>query len=228
MSLATMALAINQMLASLEVSRNKLHEYARDLEIMVDERTKSLKESEATYRTLIEHVPITVYMTMADGTMVFINKAVEQMLGATPKELSGNHELWDAYIHPLDRERVVAQREECLRDASDLLNNYRMIHKNGEILYCVDHAVAVFDENNIFVRMDGIIVDVTVQKQLHEEHLQAEELETLSQISSRLAHELRNPLTAIGGLTRRLFKSFEADGSKKRKGGFDHGTGREA
>ncbi|MDH3328994.1 MAG: PAS domain S-box protein [Desulfobulbaceae bacterium] len=215
--LGSMALAINQMLTSLVVSRNKLNEYARDLEILVDERTKSLKESEATYRTLVENVPIAVYMIMTDGTIVFLNRTIEQLLGATPKELSGNHHLWDAYIHPLDRDRVIAKREECLRETKDLHINYRMIPKDGEVVYGVDHAVAVFDENNIFVRLDGIIVDVTVQKQLHEEHLQAEELETLSQISSRLAHELRNPLTAIGGLTRLLFRSFEAADSRREK-----------
>lgn len=212
-----MALSINQMLTSLEVSRNKLKEYARDLEIMVDERTRTLKESEKTYRSLAENVPITVYMIMPDGTMVFINKAVEEMLGLSPRNLSGDHQLWDAYIHPRDRARVVAMRDECLAEGKELNVDYRMIHRNGNVVYGVDHAVPVFDDNNIFIRMDGIIVNVTVQKQLHEEILQAEELETLSQVSSRLAHELRNPLTSIGGLTRRLLKSFETDDPRIKK-----------
>jgi len=203
-----MALAINQMLTSLEVSRNKLKEYARDLEVMVEERTRSLNESEKTYRTLVENVPITVYMIMPDGTIVFLNRAVEEMLGATPRELSGDHALWDKYIDARDREYVTQNREESLREGKGYHLEYRMIHKNGQIVYGVDHAVAVFDEENGFIRMDGVIADVTVQKQLLEEHLQAEELETLGQISSRLAHEFRNPLTAIGGLTRRLRKSF--------------------
>lgn len=214
-----MALAINQMLTSLEVSRNKLSEYAQDLEIMVDERTRTLLESEKTYRTLVENVPITVYMIIADGTVVFLNKSVEQMLGVSPRELSGNHQLWDEYIHTRDRDRVIVLREECLREGKSLHTDYRMVHKNGQVIYVVDHAVAVFDENNGFIRMDGIIVDVTVQKELHEEHLQAEELDTLSQISSRLAHELRNPLTAIGGLTRRIIKTFDTADPRAEKAG---------
>jgi len=92
-----------------------------------------------------------------------------------------------------------------------------MIHKKGQQVYCLDHAVAVFDEENTLIRMDGIIVDITIQKQLHEEHLQAEELETLGQISSRLAHELRNPLTAIGGLTKRLLKTFDGEDPRAQK-----------
>ncbi len=215
--LGWMALAINQMLTSLEVSRNKLSEYARDLEVMVDERTKTLKESETTYRTLIENVPIIVYMAMADGTIIFLNKHIKQMLDQQPSFFSGNHQVWDNYIHPRDRERVVQCREKSLSNGEELHLNYRMVKDNGQVVYAADHAVAVFDEKNNFVRMDGIIVDVTVQKKLHEERLQAEELATLSQISSRLAHELRNPLTAIGGLSRLLVKSFDAGDSRRKK-----------
>ena len=217
--LGWMALAINQMLTSLEVSRNKLSEYARDLEVMVDERTKSLKESETTYRTLIENIPITIYMTMADGTTVFLNEYVEQMLDMSPRELSGNHQIWETYIHPRDRDMVSACREDALKNGKDFHVDYRMINNDGHIVYAADHAVAVFDENDALLRMDGIIVDISVHKQLHEERLQAEELETLSQISSRLAHELRNPLTSIGGLTRRLLKSFDADDPRRKKSG---------
>jgi PAS domain S-box-containing protein len=215
--LGWMAMAINQMLTSLEVSRNKLSEYARDLEVLVDERTKSLKESETTYRTLIENVPIIVYMAMADGTIIFLNKHIELMLDRKASFLSGKHQIWDNYIHPRDRGRVIECREDSLSKGKELHLNYRMVKDNGQVVYAADHAVAVFDEKNNFVRMDGIIVDVTVQKKLHEERLQAEELATLSQVSSRLAHELRNPLTAIGGLTRLLVKSFEIDDPRRKK-----------
>ena len=67
--------------------------------------------------------------------------------------------------------------------------------------------------------MDGIVIDVTVNKELQEKIRQAQELETLGQISARLAHEVRNPLTSIGGLTRRLVKSFEPSDPRAEKGG---------
>ena len=67
--------------------------------------------------------------------------------------------------------------------------------------------------------MDGIVIDVTVNKELQEKIRQTQELETLGQISARLAHEVRNPLTSIGGLTRRLVKSFEPSDPRAEKGG---------
>ncbi|MBU0972853.1 MAG: PAS domain-containing protein [Proteobacteria bacterium] len=216
--LGTMARSINKMLSSLEKSRKRLKNYSHNLEVMVDQRTRTLKESERTYRTLVENVPLIVYMISADGAVVFLNKAVEQMMGMSPEQLNGHHSLWNEHLHPDDRARVVARREECLREGKDLHIDYRMIHTDHHIVYGVEHAVAVYDGDNEFMRMDGIVIDVTIQKELQEKILQSEELETLSQVSSRMAHELRNPLTAIGGLTRRLIKSFDESDPRTIKG----------
>ncbi len=216
--LGVMARAINQMLASLETSQSHLQEYAQNLESMVEQRTRSLKESEKTYRTLVENVPLIVYMIQPDGTTAFLNRSVEQILGAPPQQMNGRYDIWTGYIHPEDRDRIVALRENCLRDRKELHTEYRMVHKGGAVVHVFEHAVPVYDEEKNFIRMDGIVVDVTVNKELQEKILQAQELETLGQISARMAHEVRNPLTAIGGLARRLVKSFEPSDPRLEKG----------
>jgi PAS domain S-box-containing protein len=216
--LGIMARAINQMLASLETSQTRLQEYAQNLESMVEQRTRSLKESEKTYRTLVENVPLIVYMTQPDGTTAFLNRSVEQILGATPQQVNGRYEIWAGYIHPEDHDRVVALRETCLRERKELHTEYRMVQRGGALVHVFEHAVPVYNEAQVFMRMDGIVVDETVNKELQEKIRQAQELETLGQISARLAHEVRNPLTAIGGLARRLVKSFEPSDPRTEKG----------
>jgi PAS domain S-box-containing protein len=216
--LGIMARAINQMLASLEASQTRLKEYAQNLESMVEERTRSLKESEKTYRTLVENVPLIVYMVQPDGTTAFLNRSVEQILGATPQQVNGPYENWAGYIHPEDRDRVVTLRETSLREKRELHTEYRMVQEGGSLVHVFEHAVPVYNEEQNFMRMDGIVVDVTANKELQEKILQAQELETLGQISARLAHEVRNPLTSIGGLARRLVKSFEPSDPRTEKG----------
>jgi PAS domain S-box-containing protein len=215
--LGIMAHAINEMLGSLEESRRKIKDYAENLELMVEQRTLTLKESEQTYRTLVEHVPLIVYLVMADGTAMYLNRFSEQTIGLAPKELSGHYEVWTEHIHPNDRARVIAHFDECLSQGKDFSAEYRIVHKDGHIVHVFDHAVPVLDDNKKLVRMDGIVVDVTVRKELQEKIVQAEELETLSGVSARLAHEIRNPLTSIGGLTRRLLKSFGASDERSKK-----------
>ncbi|MBI5582870.1 MAG: PAS domain-containing protein [Deltaproteobacteria bacterium] len=216
--LGVMKRSLNQMLASLEESQDRLRDYAQNLEVMVDQRTRSLKESEKTYRTLVENVPLIVYMVMPDGQALFLNRSVEQMIGVSPQHLSGPHGHWVGHLHPDDQTQVVALRAEALRERKELHTEYRMVHLDGHLVYCIDHAVPVFNEERDFIRMDGIVIDVTVQKELQEKNLQTQELETLGQISTRLAHELRNPLMSIGGMARRLSKSLEASDPQAEKG----------
>lgn len=216
--LGIMARAINQMLASLESSQTRLQEYAQNLESMVERRTRRLKESEKTYRTLVENVPLIVYMVQPDGTTAFLNRSIEQILGATPQQMNGPYEIWARYLYPEDHDRVVALRETCLRERKELNTEYRMVATGGALVHVFEHAVPVYNEEQKFIRMDGIVVDVTVNKELQEKILQAQELETLGRISARLAHEVRNPLTSIGGLTRRLVKSFEPSDPRTEKG----------
>jgi PAS domain S-box-containing protein len=214
--LGTMARAINEMLTSLEESRRKVKDYAQNLESMVEHRTRALKESEKTYRTLVENVPLIVYMVMADGSAMFLNRFVEQTIGVTPHQLGGHHEIWAEHIHPDDRARVLADFDTCLKEGREFFAEYRMIHTDGQVIYVIDHAIPVFD-NSDFIRLDGIVMDVTARRELEQKIVQAEELQTLREVSARLAHEIRNPLTSVGGLTRRLLKSFDASDPRREK-----------
>jgi len=216
--IGVMAGSINEMLASLEESRMKVKAYADNLELMVEQRTRALKESEKTYRTLVEHVPLIVYLVMADGTAVFVNRFVEEVIGVPAQRLSGHHEVWTEHIHPDDKARVLKEFDACLITGKKFQSEYRVFHQDGHSVHVWDHAVPVFDRDNQLVRMDGIILDVTARKELQEKTVQAEELEMLGQVSARLAHEIRNPLTSVGGLTRRLLKSFEGSDPRRRKG----------
>jgi PAS domain S-box-containing protein len=215
--LGTMARAINEMLTSLEESRRKVKDYAQNLELMVEHRTHALKESEKTYRSLVENVPLIVYLFMPDGMAIFLNRFVEQTIGFAPRELTGHRELWAEHIHPNDRARFLAHFDECSTHGKEFFAEYRMIHKDGRVLHVIDHAIPVFDDNNEFARLDGIVVDVTARRELEEKIMQAEELQTLGEISARLAHEIRNPLTSVGGLTRRLLKSFDPSDARREK-----------
>lgn len=215
--LGVMAAAINHMFISLKESRERLRDYAENLEVMVEERARNLRETEETYQTLVEHVPLIVYMVSPEGTMVLLNCAVEKMIGLPAEKVNGPLDLWASHIHPDDRDQVVALRDECLRNRENFNREYRMLHLNGQHVYCQDHAVPVYDDDGAYAGMDGIVIDVTANRELQVKVLQAEELKTLGQISSCLAHEFRNPLMAIGGLTRLLCKSFDAADSRSQK-----------
>ncbi len=203
--------SINVMLSSLKRSREQIESYAAVLETRVQERTADLIESEEKYRTLVENVPLVVYRVRPDGEIVFINQFVEEVFGYTPTEIFRNPALWSERIFEEDRNGVVVLRRDSFQSGKEFVAEYRVRHKQGHIVYVMDHAIPFRSADGSVTSVDGIIMDVTSRVQLQEKLVRSEEIKTISEVSARLAHEIRNPLVSAGGFARRLLASMSPD-----------------
>jgi PAS domain S-box-containing protein len=186
-------------------------------EVLVRERTAELISSEDKYRTLVENVPLVVYRRKAGGGILFVNQFVEEVFGYTPMEILSNSELWSETVHEEDRRRVEEQREKVYRDRQELVNDYRVKHKQGHIVDVLDHAIPLPNPDGTVSMVDGIIMDITWMVRLRQRLVRAEGLKTIGEVSARLAHEFRNPLVSAGGFARRLLFSMSADDPNRSK-----------
>lgn len=188
--------------------------YARDItgyklaQAHVQERTADLIESEEKYRTLVENVPLVVYRLGPDGKIIFVNQVVEELFGYRPDEILHNPALWRTKVYPEDRPKVEELRSRIFREGNESILEYRVRHRNGHIVYVIDHAIPLKGDDDLILSVDGIIMDVTSRVKLQEQLVRAEELKTISEVSARLAHEIRNPLVSAGGFARRLLASM--------------------
>lgn len=203
-----LARALNNMVGYLEASRQRMKDYAEDLEMEVQTRTRQLRDSEEKFRTLVQKVPLIVYRMTPNRDLTFVNQFSMEMLGIPPDELMGKERALDAFVHPEDLERVRTGFLDAVTNHREWVGQYRMRSRQGGIVYVREHAMPVTDDSGEVIQIDGIIVDLSDQRELQEKRVQAEELKTLWEISARLAHEIRNPLTSIGGLSRRLIKEL--------------------
>jgi PAS domain S-box-containing protein len=214
--MSRLARALNSMVGYLEASRQRAKDYAQNLEQEVQRRTRELRLSEERYRTLVDQVPLVVFQMTPDRRLRFINSHVWEMLGVEPSELLNVPEALDRFVHAEDRERVREGFRVAVAAGSDWVGEYRMETPQGRLLHVREHAVSAKDEDGRVIRVDGILVDLTDQRRLQEKTVQAEELRTLGEISARLAHEIRNPLTSIGGLSRRTLRDLPEDHRARR------------
>jgi nitrogen-specific signal transduction histidine kinase len=83
--------------------------------------------------------------------------------------------------------------------------------KDGQSFTFIDHAIPRIDEKKGVKAIEGIMVDITELKELQEKSVRIEEIRLLGEISSRFAHEIRNPLATAGGFARRLKDSLPGE-----------------
>ena len=197
--------------------------YTRDItdykraEARVRERTAELIDSEEKYRTIVENVPLVVYRIRPSGEILLVNQFVEEMFGYSPTEIFRNPELWNEKVNNEDRARVEKLREQSFVDGKEFIAEYRVKHKKGNIVYVVDHAIPFYSSDGLISSVDGIMMDVTHRVKLQEKLVRAEGLKTISEVSARLAHEIRNPLVSAGGFARRLLSSLSPDDPNRMK-----------
>ncbi len=215
--IGTLADSLNEMLASLSEARREVQAYCDTLEERVRARTAELVEQKEKFETLVESAPLIVYRLMPDGSTVYVNRFVEEVFGYTPTEVIDDRGFWVRTAHPEDRRRLEVGLQTCLEQGKELQLEYRGLNKNGHEIFLLNHALPVVNDQGRLQAVDGIIVDVTERKRLQEKIIQTEELKTLSEVSARLAHEIRNPLTSAGGFARRLLQETSVDDPQRRK-----------
>ncbi|MBN2419478.1 MAG: PAS domain S-box protein, partial [Deltaproteobacteria bacterium] len=207
---------LNTMLEALKNRRIEIENYAKTLEKRVDDRTAQLLASEEKYRTVVENVPVVVYRILKDGTTEFVNSYLTENIGYTIEEALTNKRFWKDKIASEDPEAFNTVRETCFVKGEDCRLDHRVRSKDGRLLHFITHSIPAKDENGEVKWVDGFMLDITELKRLQERAIQAEEVKTLGEISARMAHEIRNPLSIAGGFARRLRDGLKNEDPNKR------------
>ena len=137
---------------------------------------EALRQSEEKYRTLVEHMPAIVYVDRATGSRhtIYINSQVQTMLGYSPRDWIAKPDLCDEIIHPEDRERVWKEAEKA--EAQGVYAcEYRYIARDGRIVWVHDEAVLLKNEANEPTVWQGMMLDITAQKEAEDALRRSEE-----------------------------------------------------
>ena len=136
-----------------------------------------LRGAETRLQSLLEQIPVITYVQQvrSDGNhTIYVSPQVEQMFGYTPDELLDGSIDWTETVHPEDRDRVVSGTDTANITGTQFLMEYRSLTKDGRVRWVRDEAGVVLDENGVARFWQGVISDITEERQL-EQALRASE-----------------------------------------------------
>ncbi len=129
------------------------------------------RESEAKYRALTEHLPTVTYLHPLGerDTPLYVSPQVGVILGYTADEWLAKPSLFFQLVHQDDRERVSAEIAAAAAGARPLRCEYRMLSRDGRVVWVHDEAVTVRDDDGRPLYVQGYFLDVSERRHAGEE-----------------------------------------------------------
>src|ERR671912_514850 len=166
--------------AAVAVDNAKLY---REAQREISERIEAegrLKEAEARFRTLVEHIPAMTYMESADEdgqntNFLYISPQIEDVLGYSPGEWMADPHLFAKTLHPEDAERVLAEDARTNRTGEPFSMEYRHLARDGRVVWVRDEAVLVRDHEGGPPYWLGVQFDITDRREAEQALRQSEE-----------------------------------------------------
>jgi PAS domain S-box-containing protein len=161
-------------------SRTRAERASKDLEEANKELEAFSSETETRYRTLVEQIPAITYVQEpleSDNpkAITYISPQYETVLGYPPELQVIDEEHWLRTLHPEDRERVLAEEARTDETGEPFKVEYRVIARDGRIVWMRDEATLVRDEDGEPLYWLGVQYDVTEQKREAQERERIEQ-----------------------------------------------------
>ena len=135
---------------------------------------------------------------------VYIDPILKTILGYQDHEIRNQLSDWLELMHPDDAPIVASRAQEVLSSKSDHVEvEHRMVHRDGSILWFLSRGTVV-RRNGCASRITGTVSDISARKSSEQqldlaqaELTRVSRLTALGEFGAAIAHEVRQPLTAI-------------------------------
>jgi PAS domain S-box-containing protein len=144
----------------------------KEAEAKAIEAEAKARVAEARYRILVEQIPAVTFIEipspgeLTTNRLAFISPQIEAIIGYTPEQMTGDPGRFAKMLHPDDRERFLAANEHAERTGEPFDQEFRVLSKDGRVVWMHSKAVQVTDEAGGEPRYwHGVALDITARKE---------------------------------------------------------------
>src|SRR5919202_1156794 len=130
---------------------------------------------------------------------------IEALTGYSPEECRDPELRW-RMVHPDDREQMGSEDERLPEPGEVVATEYRVLHRDGRIVWVRNESVIVEDEDSGSRYWQGFMVDITERRRAEEMTRKAREAaeaanRAKSEFLANMSHEIRTPMNGVIGMT---------------------------
>jgi len=164
---------------------------------------QELRRAEQREAAIIQSLPMVLYLEPFEANPRvpnYVSGHLEAITGFSHTQVTDDPEIWGTRLHPDDRNMVLASVE-ARRKTGRMSIEYRWQHANGSYRHFLDQAVLLKDADGRPVEFAGTLTDITEQRSLESQLVQAQKMDAIGKLTGGIAHDFNNLLAAvIGGL----------------------------
>ncbi len=120
---------------------------------------------DGTFQSFIENLPVMFYAVQPTPphTPIYISPAFEAF-GYPLSDWLTDGDIWDHIIHQDDREITLDRTREAMRKGEGIDCEYRVVCKNGSVLWVRDRGCFINDKDGRQLCWQGVIIDISERK----------------------------------------------------------------
>lgn len=152
--------------------------------------------------SVLENMGDAVIVIDRNNKITLFNRSSENLFGKSSAEITGS----DLSIMPGNIFQSIKNKIETITKSSVYFED--VIEINSETKHLLINITKNFSSSESLENYTIVIKDLTSIKKLEEQSKRKEKLTAMGELASGVAHEIRNPINAIGMIAQRLNKEF--------------------
>lgn len=175
---------------ALEVIQNQNEQLAK----LLSERTTQLRELEVGYSDLVENSPEMIFSVTKEGKFLSMNRTGLKKLNFSLEELKQKaiEDLMPDFYKPRTQIHIQEVMENGFGEMEAVF-----ITKDGKELQLEVNSTALYNTAGLFLKARSYGRDITERNKLEQQLLKWERLAAVGSMSAKVAHEIKNPLSAL-------------------------------